>query len=78
MWSALNRLADWFRDDRIGRVVKGAIRAGIIAIILLNLPIPLNLDMAKSEAMLGWAAFVGAVFAYAQHELVPWIMGKTS
>jgi hypothetical protein len=70
-------LQAWFQT-RLGRIVKGAIRVGIAAVVLLNLAIPGTLDQAKAEGMLAWAAFSGAAIAYLQHELLPWVLGKVS
>jgi hypothetical protein len=70
-------LQAWFQTP-VGRIVKGAIRVGIAAVILLNLAIPGTLDQAKAEGLLAWAAFSGAVIAYLQHNLIPWVLGKVS
>ena len=62
---------------RPGQIVKGAIRVGIAAVVLLNLSIPGTLDQAKAEGFLALATFTGAVIAYLQHELIPWDLGIT-
>jgi hypothetical protein len=70
-------LQAWFQTP-VGRIVKGAIRVGLAAVVLLNLAIPGTLDQAKAEGLLAWAAFSGAVIAYLQHNLIPWVLGKVS
>ena len=70
-------LQAWFQTP-LGRIVKGAIRVGIAAVVVLNLSIPGTLDQAKAEGFVAFAAFTGAVIAYLQHELIPWLLGKVS
>ena len=70
---AIAAVQAWFLT-RPGRIVKGAIRVGIAAVVVLNLAIPGTLDQAKAEGVLGWSAFAGAVIAYLQHELIPWAL----
>jgi hypothetical protein len=65
----------WF-NTRPGAIVKGALRVGIAAVVLLNLAIPGTLDQAKAEGVLAWGAFSGAAIAVIQHELIPWALAQ--
>ena len=75
--NAIAFLQAWFQTP-LGRIVKGAIRVGIAAVVLLNLSIPGTLDQAKAEGFLAFATFSGAAIAFLQHELIPWVLGKVS